>query len=115
MAVTISLADLAYAIGADHGVTADPDTAEIARVTRLLTVASQVVTDYAPDAPQAVANEAVVRFCGYLYSADFGAIRSDELGAGLRLSYATNHAAAFRFSGAAGLLTRYKRRHAGRI
>ena len=114
MAVTISLEDLAYAIGADHGVTADPDTAEIARVTRLLTVASQVVTDYAPDAPQAVANEAVVRFCGYLYEADYGAIRSDELGPG-RLAYVTNHAAAFRFSGAAGLLTRYKRRHAGRI
>ena len=105
MAITLTAETLAEAIGAEDSPTV---------AARVLAVASQVITDYAPDAPDAVADEAAIRFAGYLYGSDYGAIRSEDLGP-MTVSYATNHAAAFRFSGAAGLLTRYKRRRAGRI
>ena len=103
MAVTITAADLAAEIGVDQP-----------RAERLLTVATQIVGDYAPDAPEAIANEAVIRFTGYLGQSDYGAIQSERLGP-QQADYVTNHAAAFRYCGAAGLLTRYKRRRAGAI
>ena len=43
-----------------------PDDAELARATRVLPVAVQAVTDYAPDA---LADEAVIRFGAYLLQA----------------------------------------------
>ena len=105
MAVTLTDEQLAAAIGSES----------FPQVTaRVLATAEAVVLDYAPDAPDAIHNEAVVRFAGYLYGSDYGGIRSQELGP-QRIEFVTNHAAMFRNSGAAALLTRYKHRRAGAI
>ena len=93
---------------------ADETSADLARAERVLPVASQVVVDYAPNAPAAVLNEAVIRFAGYLLASDYGGVRSESLGP-MSVDYTVNHAAMFRNSGAAALLTRYKRRRAGAI
>ena len=103
MAVTLTAETLAVEIGATEE-----------RATRLLVVATEVVTRYAPNAPEVLANEAVIRFAGYLTSADYGAVRSETLGP-MSVEYVTNHAAMFRNSGAEALLTRFKRRRAGAI
>lgn len=89
-------------------------SAELARSARVLTVATQAVTDYAPQAPEAMQLEAVLRFGGYLLSSDFGTVRKETDGP-FDTEYVTNHAAAFRNSGAAMLLTRYKVRRGGVI
>ena len=76
MAVTLTEAELAEAL---------PKGAPAAR---LLPVAVALVQDYAPDAPEALQNEAVIRFAGYLAEARFGAVSSPAGGpcceAGLR-------------------------------
>ena len=84
------------------------------RVESILAAASAIVLKYAPDAPDAVANEAVIRLGGYLAQSDFGGYRSESIGP-RSVSYTTNHQAMFRNSGAMALLTRYKQRRAGRI
>ena len=81
---------------------------------RVLAVAIRVVNDYAENAPDEVKNEAIIRFGGYLGIADFGTIRSEELGP-QSFEHVVNHAPAFRNSGAMMLLTRYKKRRAGVI
>lgn len=79
-------------------------------------VASALVEDYAPTAPQALRDEAVIRFAGYLSGADYGGIRSETGSPGrYSLEYVVNHGPAFRNSGAAMLLSRYRARRAGRI
>lgn len=93
---------------------ADETGAELSRATRVLAVAARLVGDYAPQAPAEVANEAVVRFGGYLLASDYGTVRSEGLGP-QSVEYQMNHAPAFRNSGAMALLTRYKRRRAGAI
>ena len=93
---------------------ADETSTDLARAERVLPVASQVVVDYASDAPTAILNEAVIRFAGYLLGSDYGGVRSESLGP-MSIDYITNHAAMFRNSGAMALLTRYKRRRAGAI
>ena len=103
MAVTLTAAELADGTGAT-----------IERATRVLAVAVQLVTDYAPQAPTEALNEAVIRFAGYLMASDFGAVRAESLGP-QSAEYVVNHSPAFRNSGAAMLLTRYKRRRAGAI
>ena len=45
---------------------------------------------------------------------DYGTIRTEEIGP-KRVEYHLNHAAMFRNSGAAALLTRHKRRRAGSV
>ena len=93
---------------------ADETGATLARATRLLPVAVQAVTDYAPTAPEVLRDEAVIRFAGYLAQSDFGPVRSEAIGP-LSREYQTNHAAAFRNSGAAMLLTAHKIRRGGLI
>lgn len=93
---------------------ADETGADLSRATRVLAVAARLVTDYAPQAPTEALNEACVRFGGYLLASDFGTVRSESLGP-QSLEHVTNHAPMFRNSGAAALLTRYKRRRAGAI
>ena len=99
-------------------ITADELAAETsiteARAARLLPVAVAIVSEYAPLAPVAILNEAVIRLVGYLGSVDYGTIRSESLGP-MAVDYVTNHSAAFRNSGAAMLLTRWRRRRAGVI
>ena len=68
----------------------------------------------APGAPQAVKDEAVIRLAGYWSQADFGTIRKEEAGPMVR-EFVTNHANAWRSSGAAGLLAPWKIRRAGVI
>ena len=63
MAITITASELAEAIGGEDSPTI---------VARVLATASAIVTNYAPAAPDAVQNEAVVRFAGYLFGSDFG-------------------------------------------
>ena len=61
MAVTLTVAELAAAIRLG-------DTAEeTAQATRLLTTATELVTKHAPDAPDAIQNEAAIRVAGYLF------------------------------------------------
>ena len=103
MAVSINAQQLA----AETGATVD-------RATRVLAVATEAVQHYAPEAPEALQNEAVIRFGGYLLAADYGPITDETIGP-RSASYVTNHAAMFRNSGAAALLTRYRIRRAGSI
>ena len=106
--VTLTAAQLEAEVGGG-GNPANPD-----RLTRILVVASEIVLKYAPAAPAAITNEAVIRLGGYLAQSDFGTIRSQEVGA-MKVEYVINHAMMFRASGAMALLTRYKTRRAGVI
>ena len=93
---------------------ADETGAEITRALRVLAVAAQVVNDYAPSAPVLLQNKAVIRFGGYLLASGYGEVRSKSIGP-LTVEHVVNHAAAFRNSGAAALVTRHKVRRAGAI
>ena len=84
------------------------------RTDQLGAVAAARVEEYAPGAPQVLKDEAVIRFAGYLAQSDFGTIRKEQIGP-QSFEYVTNHAAAFRNSGAAALITRWKIRRAGAI
>lgn len=99
----ITPADLAVEIGTDEG-----------RAERVLQVAILMVDEYAPAAPAVLRREAIIRFAGYLAGSDYGGIASESIGP-KQVQYQTNNAAAFRNSGAAMLLTRYRRRRAGAI
>ena len=83
-------------------------------VQRVGAVAAARVEREAPSAPQPIKSEAVIRFAGYLYSADFGAYRDETIGP-LAKAYTVNHAPAWRNCGAAGLLAPWKVRRAGVI
>ena len=94
MAVTLTAAQLATAIRV--GDSAD----ETATVTRLLAVAGAMVAKHAPNAPDAIQDEAVVRIAGYLFDAPAS-------------PGGTNHSAIGRNSGAWGLLLPYRVHRAG--
>ena len=90
MAVTISGADLRVAIRVEGS-----NDDEARQITRLLSVASEMVTRYAPDAPSVIQNEAVILAVGYLYDKPN--------------SYRfTGYADAFRNSGAETILNDYR-------
>ena len=92
-------------------------------IERLGAVASARVQNYAPNAPDVTRTESLIRYAGYLYEARkaaFGAKRgrSVDMGSGnpsISQDYKTDHAAAFRHSGAAGLLSHWKVRRAGSL
>ena len=94
MAVSITVAELAAAIRLGSS------TEETAQATRLLALATQVVTKHAANAPDAVQNEAAIRVAGYLFDAPQAA-----QGAG--------YADILRNSGAAALLLPYRVHRAG--
>ena len=77
-------------------------------------MASARVEKVAPGAPQAVKDEAVIRYAGYMAQADYGTIRQETIGP-KSTEFAMNHAAAFRLSGAYGLLSPWAIRRAGVI
>ena len=85
---------------------------------RLGSVASALVEDYAPGAPQALKDEAVIRFAGYLFDAGpdggFGALPESKIGP-VDQAFTTTHQNAWRNSGAGLLLTRFKVRRGGSI
>ena len=101
--VTLTAATLAAETGAD-----------LARATRVLPVAILAVNEYAPQAPTVAKDEACIRFGGYLLGSDYGAVGQESIGP-MAVTYQPNHAAMFRNSGAAALLTRYRVRRAGAI
>lgn len=84
------------------------------RACSLGEVASALVEKEAPNAPQAVKDEAVIRFAGYLAQSDFGGVRAEQVGE-VQLEHAPNHGMAFRHSGAKALISPWKVRHAGAI
>ena len=97
------------------GQLADETTAELDRAERVLAVATAIVVAYAPLAPSVLLNEAVIRLGGYLAQSDYGSVREESKVGNLSVSYQTNHAMAFRNSGAQALVTRWKIRRAGLI
>ena len=103
MVVSITISELALAAGVDT------ETA-----TRMLPVATQIVEDYAVNAPTVLQDAAVVRYVGYLGKTAGGAITSKTVGP-VSQTFQSNDAAMFRNSGAESLLTRYKPRRAGKI
>lgn len=96
MAVTLTVDQLLTAARVDN------DTANREIMTRLLAVGTAKVERWAPDAPEAVQNEAVVRFAAYLYDQP-------------QTHPGTDYGAAFRNSGAMSLLTDYHMHGAGVI
>ena len=70
--------------------------------TRLLSYSSLAVERHAPDAPDAVHNEAAIRIAGYIY---------DQPNAGRGLGFAN----AMRNSGAAAILLPYRIHRAGSV
>ncbi len=103
MAVTITAEALEVQIGRD-----------LETATRLLEFAKQRVEKTAPLAPDPVANEAVIRYAGYMAESDYGAIRREEIGP-MSNEYITNHANAWRNSGAAGILAPWAIKRAGAV
>ena len=81
---------------------------------RVGAVAAAMVEREAAGAPQAIKDEAVIRFAGYLRAADWGDISKMSLGPMSR-EMVTNHAPMFRNCGAKGLLAPWKVRRAGVI
>ena len=77
-------------------------------------VATELVERYAPDAPDAVADEAAIRCAGYLAQQPSDARRSTTVG-GVSSSWAATHTSALRHSGAMALLSPFKIRRAGAI
>ena len=80
----------------------------------LLAVAVNEVEAYAPLAPGPNKREAVIRFSANMLNASNEGRTSETFGP-KTIDFTTNHAPMFRNSGAAALLTRYKRRRAGAI
>ena len=83
------------------------------RIGGIGAAASAMVEMYAPSAPESLREEAAIRFGGYLAESSFGAHTKETMGP-LDLQHA-NHAAMFRNSGAAALLSRWRIRRAGAI
>lgn len=79
---------------------ADAIRSELADAVRLRLVAETMVTKYTSNAPDAIADEAVIRVSGYLLDSP-----PAPSGAG--------HAAVLRNSGAEGLLSPWKKRRGG--
>ena len=84
------------------------------RVKALGGAAAALVEAYAPDAPQAVKNEAVIRCAGWLTGQPSSNIRGEAAGE-LSIEYAPSMQSALRHSGAMALLTTWKVRRAGAI
>ena len=103
MPITVTAAVIATELGATA-----------AQADRLLIVATELVTHFAPAAPDAVLNEATLRVCGWLFQTPMGSIKSEAAGP-VRISYATHEKNALRHSGAMSLLSPYKVRRAAVI
>ncbi len=103
MAVTLTAAEMAEAIGTDS-----------ATATRLLAVATELVNRYAPDVPGTIGNEAVIRAGGWLAEQPPAAITSETEG-DVRTSYMPTAVSALRHSGGMALLSPWKIRRAGPI
>ena len=106
MAVIIDAADLSVV----HG---------IADAPRLRAVCLSLVEQYAPGAPDHVKSEAVIRTAAYLNTADgsTGALQQIQItggssGASVDLKFRSTCSSALRYSGAAALLSPWRKRRA---
>ena len=97
MAVTITAVQLTGRIA---GAAKDSNVA-----IELLAMATARIDREAPGGPDAIANEAVVRYAGYMAQSDYGGVVSEQIEP-RHVTYTTNHSNAWRNSGAAGLLSR---------
>ena len=103
MAVTLTTTALAEALAVNQ-----------ALADRLHPVAVALVDEYAPTAPEAIANEASIRIAGWLAAQPYAAVTSETTG-DIGTRYAVNNVSALRHSGAGALLTRWHTRRAGVI
>ena len=101
MAVTRTLVELAADLRLGDGTT-EPTGPQGIVLNRIAATAREMVEHLAPNAPEAVQNEAYVRLAGWLYDAD----PSGSTPGG---------PSALRSSGAAAILAPYKLRRAGVI
>lgn len=93
MSVTITALQLAAAMRIGDGSTAlEEPTSSV--IDRVLVTATEMVEDYAPDAPDAIHNESATRLAGYLFDAPPGASQ--------------RYSSPFADSGAQSLLARYR-------
>ena len=76
-------------------------------------MASARVEREAPTAPQAIRDEATIRFAGYMAGGDYGAVRSETIGP-RSVDYTTNHSNAWRSCGAHALLAPWRVHRAGK-
>ena len=104
MAVTISASDLADAAQLRDGTEA----------ARLLAVATALVEDAAPGAPEAIQNEAAIRVAGWLAHTAPGSIRKVDTGP-KSTEYAVSHTGGLRYSGALALLAPWVVHRAGAV
>ena len=100
---TITAAELATAID---------ETAAIA--SRLLAVASELIAQYSPGAPEAIANEGVIRISAYMANQSSGSEREVSITEHVKIAYRAP-GSALRLSGAAALLSPWRKRTAGRV
>lgn len=105
---TASLAAAIRELGAALGEGDDTVTA------RLGATASALVERYAPDAPEPIRCEAVIRCAGWLREAPASGARMETTG-DLSTTYTPNATGALRASGAMALLSPWKIRRAGAI
>lgn len=105
MAVTLTAPDLAGILNIEQNT-----------ATRLLSVAAELVNEYAPNAPESVQNEAAIRCAGWLNESagGFGYVARERIGPH-EVTYKANEKGALYHSGGAALLTRWKRRRAGAL
>ena len=85
------------------------------KIAELGEAAAAVIEEYAPGAPQAVKDEAAIRYVGYIAQAPPGSIQKiglPDIDVEFRQA---PPASAFQLSGARALLTRWKIRRAGAI
>ena len=108
MAITITASELHQALGGDPGkITLD-------EATTLLSVVTELVTHYAPDAPNPVSDEAAIRVAGYLAEYDGVPVTKETVGP-LERTWDRNKISPLRHSGAMALLSPWKTRRAGVI
>ena len=77
-------------------------------------MASARIERTAPGAPQAVKDEAMIRYAGYVSNAGFGAVAKEGIGP-KDVEYVTRHAPAWLNSGAAAIIAPYVKRRAAAI
>ena len=90
-------------------------SADDATLSELGEAAAAVIEGYAPGAPQAVKDEALIRYAGYLQQAPPGSIQKIDAG-GIELEFRqAPPASSFQLSGAGALLTNWRVRRGGAI
>ena len=99
MTASITAAEVAVAIRAATDTEQVPDAAQMV-LDFLVPASIAIVEDYAPHAPRAVQNAAVIRLTGWMYESDPAAARVDR---------------GFTISGAANLLSRWREHRAGAV